>query len=127
MVNFNLKDDRKKNILSILNNFYLLTIGIGWVMVILYLRILLERPEYTFASIKEHLSFRHYLIFSIFVIIQIIICIIAILTLIKRKKNYEPSSLFYKISNMFGNILDFIYWKPLEYIHDKIAPHIPFY
>lgn len=125
MLKLNFKDNRNKNITLLLNNFYLLTVGISWVFIIIYLRIILERSTYTYEDMKSYISLKHYVIFSFFIIIQIIICIVCIIILIKRKKDYRPATLFQTIANKLNNLLEKIYWKPLQYIHDKVAPHIP--
>lgn len=125
MLNFIFKPDRKNNILSILQNLYLLILAISWVLFILYLRILVEGPKYTYDDLKYNLTRNHYIMFSMFIAIQVIIFIITLVILLRRKHNVQFNSLFFKIGKFFSFLLDKIYRQPLEYVHDTVASHIP--
>jgi hypothetical protein len=117
--------DRKKDLLLLLSNLYLFALGLGWVIFHLYIRLVLERPSYTFTEIREQISLRLLVVFWIFILIQLLILFLAIFLIVRRNKSLNPTSIFYKASSFLNSLLTKIYWQPLEYLHDLVAPHIP--
>ena len=119
-INQNIKD-----LITLWFRIYLLFCGSFWIILHLYLRFGLKRSGYALSEIKNHLMLKHYIIFSFFVILHVILIITAIIILIKRNKEINTSSLFYQIGNKISIGLNKLYWEPLEYINNLIAPHVP--
>lgn len=124
-LDFNFKHDKVKDLVLLFSNIYLPLLGLLWICFHIYIRFILERSSYTLNEFKEYVSLKQSFMFLVFVIVHIIIIIIALIIIIKRKTGYKQNTNFIKISILFSNILSQIYWKPLEYLHDKIAPYIP--
>lgn len=105
---------------------YLVTVGISWILLHIYLRFVTHKASYTLAELKPHLTEKHYFFFTVFIILHLFYCIITIRMLYKQKFPHSKSSkIFNSLSGKINFVIDVVYWKPLEYIHDLIAPHIP--
>ena len=102
-------------------NLYLYSVGVLWIILIIYLRFLRKRSEYTLSNLKSNMT--DYTIYAniAFIILHIIIIIFA-LYLLKKRKNEQVSNnaLFTKLQNIF----DKVFIKPLESIRDLIAANI---
>lgn len=124
-LNFDFKLDKAKDILLLFNNMYLFLLGLIWISIHVYIRIILDRPTYTFTEIKEQLNLKIIIIFLCFIIIQLCIIILSIVTMLKRSRSLNTRSFYYKQYQKFVSILNLIYWEPLNFVHNKIAPRIP--
>lgn len=114
-----------KAILPQLMPYYLTILGVGWILLYVYLRLIKERYSYKIEDIRPFIAEEHYIIFIGFVVLHMIILITTIFLLYKRKYPLKTTGIFYQSSQRLSKITDTIFWKPLEYIHDIIAPHIP--
>lgn len=123
-LNFDLEKDKLKDLLLLLSNIYLPILGLIWVCFHIYIRFIIKRSSYSFDELKDYVSLKLFILFVAFVIVHILILIISIVIVLKRKSGYKNESVFYKISNYLSIVLNKIYWRPLEYIHDMVAPYI---
>ena len=114
-----------KNILPVLVNIYLIVFGFGWMIIHIFFRFFIERPSYNLQDIKNIISFQHYLFFCIFILFHILLIVFSCFTIYMRRITIKERSIITQIKLFFTTLLYKIYWKPLEFIHDKIAPHIP--
>ena len=116
-----------KPFLSLFIKLYLFLFGLSWVLLHVYIRFILDRPSYDLYVLRDNLTYKLYMIFLFFIVLHLFLLIHAIILLIKRYINYtiNQSSNFYRFISFFNNILDILYWKPLEFLHDKIGPYIP--
>jgi hypothetical protein len=104
---------------------YLLTLGITWVILHLYIRFYVERPSYILEDIKPNITYKHYIFFTAFILLHIILVIMMIVTIYRQKFPREKSSILIYLSERITPVVNAIYWKPLDFLHDLIAPHIP--
>ena len=105
---------------------YLVTVGISWILLHIYLRFVTYKSSYTLAELKPHLTEKHYFFFLAFIVIHMFYLITVCIILYRQKfPQDKPYKIFNKLTEKINAVLDFIYWKPLDYIHDLIAPHIP--
>lgn len=114
-----------KNIAAYIFPLYLIILGLSWLFLQIYFRLFLERPSYTLTELKPFLTTKHYVFFLLFIIIHIIIVSLACITLYRQIFPRTKSSIFVRATIKINYIIDLVYWKPLEYIHDLIAPRIP--
>ena len=117
-------NEKIKNIIYILSRIYLFLFGLFWILIHLYFRIILDRPNYNFNDLKHQITLKLYIIFIIFALLHFLFIFLALFLLL-RKKSINPNSIFYKINLVLYNVLNKVYWRPLEYIHDLMAPNIP--
>lgn len=111
------------NIFPLFIPFYLTFMGFFWIIIFCYLRFITPRTSYTLEALKTQITLRYYITFSIFIIIH---CTLIILILYnKYKKKEENETIIKKIIEIFQSILNNVFWKPLEYIHNLIAPNLP--
>ena len=111
------------NILPLFIQFYLTFMGFFWIIIFCYLRFITPSTSYTLEALKTQITLRYYITFSIFIIIH---CTLIILILYnKYKKKEENETIIKKIIEIFQIILNNVFWKPLEYIHNLIAPNLP--
>lgn len=83
----------------------------------------MEKPPYSFEEFKAYIDIRHYILFIGFIMFHLLLILYNIFTLYRQKS--VNKSLFTNLLRKFVCIVELLYWKPLEYINDKIAPHIP--
>lgn len=114
-----------KNNKSKLINLYFFFLGICWISFHIYIRFLRDKTSYNLIEIKAQLNNFHYALFIVFIFSHFIIIFSIVLSVYRQYRNKQPSLIVIKISEKLNHVLDIIYWKPLEYIHDKIAPKIP--
>lgn len=114
-----------KNILPLLINIYLFFFGCCWVFFHVYIRFILERTPYTFLDLRTHITFLQYILFSCFVFLHLIILIYNIYIIYIKQLLNIKKSIFSQMMKLLTTILETVYWKPLEFIHDKVAPYIP--
>lgn len=114
-----------KYFISLVINIYLLFLGLGWIFIHLYFRFFVEKSPYLFEQIKYNLSTNHFIIFIIFLIVHLGLIYINILTLFVINKK-KLSKLFLALSQKITYYTDLFYWRPLEYLHDLIAPKLPY-
>lgn len=117
-----------KSLFISLITIYSVLLGVGWIIFHLYIRFLVDRIQYNIIDLKNNITWSHYLIFTTFVCIHVLLILISLFTLYKLKNGVVPQNktLIYKFSLKINNIVDNLYWKPLEKVHNIIFPHIPF-
>jgi hypothetical protein len=110
------------NFLPIFLHYYLTFLGLFWVTMFLYFRFFAPRTSYTLESLKTQMTIKHYIGFSLFIIIHLVLLSVILFNLLKKKdKETRFSLLISKIQIIIRNLL----WKPLDKIHEIIAPNIP--
>lgn len=114
-----------KALLPIFLNIYLLILGLTWVSIQIYFRIIVKKHPYVITDFKETITMKILILFIWFVIIHFFITISITLNLYRQYKNKKPSIFILKLSEKTSIFIDYIYWKPLQILHDMIAPHIP--
>jgi len=103
--------------------FYLFIIGIIIIVLNLYFRIFRSRETYSLEILRDNLSIK-VILFSVgFIFIHILIIISVLYYMYKKYYNIQKES---KLIQNISIIVDNLYWKPLEYIHDLIAPDLPY-
>jgi hypothetical protein len=85
----------------------------------------MERPSYSLLGIKPFLTLKHYIFFTGFILLHIIIIVRILITIYWQMFPRAHASIFVYLSEKVTLVLNVIYWKPLEYIYDLIAPNIP--
>lgn len=95
--------------------------GLFWVLLILYVRLILIKPAYSLMDLKYNLTLLKLCLIISFVIIHICI-IIQMLIYIFSNSNKKQN----KLIKLYNKIINTIYWVPLERLHDKVAPAIPY-
>src|SRR3978361_13378 len=101
--------------------FYLFIIGIIIIVLNLYFRIFRSRETYSLEILRDNLSIK-VILFSVgFIFIHILIIISVLYYMYKKYYNIQKES---KLIQNISIIVDNLYWKPLEYIHDLIAPDL---
>ena len=115
-----------KSLFAMAINMYLIFFGLGWIIVHLYFRVIIERSSFYFQDIKNTVTNYHFILFSFFVIIHFILIILNLIEILRKKDKQPklPESIL-RIFKVFSDIIHYIYWKPLEKIHDIISPIIP--
>jgi len=114
-----------KDLIPVILTIYLFIFGIIWISLHLYIRFIMERPSYVLEDIKPFLTLKHYVFFACFIVMHAIVIIAMLITIYKQRFPHKRSSRFVHISEKVTYLFDLIYWKPLGYIHDHIAPYIP--
>ena len=121
---------KRKVILQYLANFmpyvfsiYLMILGLSWIFLHIYMRFFIERPSYTLEEFKAYISTKHYIIFIGFIVFNLVLILYNLIVL--RRQRPQNNALVIVIIKKLVFLIEFIYWKPLDYIHDKVAPHIP--
>lgn len=114
-----------QNLLIIFFNVYASILGFSWIAIHLYFRFYVKKSTYNLEDVKNFLTIKHYILFSGFIMLHLGILIVICLQIYRSHFKKQPSKYFMNISKYITWIFDMIYWKPLEYVHDIIAPHIP--
>jgi len=109
----------KKN----LYNYCLFFIGLEIILCYIYLRLFIPRYCYTLEYLRLHHTFLHLMLYIDFIILH---TTILLLILYKEYKNYYQIAQNFSFQDKVRNIINIIYWNPLLYLHDLIAPEIPY-
>jgi len=104
---------------------YLLIFGISWITLHIIARFFIERPAYNLEDLKPFLNYKLTFIFTGFIILHLVIIIQSLYLLFLRNRFTNTNSLFYKSAKKISGVANMVYWNPIQYIHDTIAPHIP--
>src|SRR5690242_4405233 len=105
---------------TLIINIYFIIMSIIIISVYFYYRFLAKRAEYSLDSLKDSAN-NYYFLISMFFILLHIYLIINILK-IKILNNNTPSKLMIYIQK----VIEFLIWKPLNYLLDVITPDIPY-
>lgn len=125
MTNINIKKHWQTLVLFS-TNLYLLVLGIGWLIFHMNIRFFIERPSYILNEVKANLTITHYIIFTSFVLIHFVIIISVCYQLYRKKYPKERNTVVIYIMENISLVLDKLYWRPLTFLHDTIAPYIPY-
>jgi hypothetical protein len=109
-----------KTFFSKLNNINLLFMGLCWILLFLYLRLLMIRPAYDLATLK--LTYLYFFLSLIFILIHLTFIILSVKTILKRKNQL----FLIKLTNLIQKTLDKVFWQPIMYVRDFIAPDLPY-
>jgi hypothetical protein len=118
-----------KDISFILYNLYLFYMGFSWICLHIYIRFIITRNSYELTDLKDNMT-NTYMIFSILFFILHLCSIIISVRIIYN--NFYPNNKLFSIFNesilikstsYMSNIL---YWNPLDYMHDLLAPSLPY-
>ena len=96
--------------------------GLCIIGVNLYIRLFNSKQEHSLIIFKDNLFFK--ISFMIFIIFHIITIILSIYSLYKRFYNKNNDNSY--VIKTIQKLINICYWKPLEYIHDLIAPNLPY-
>jgi hypothetical protein len=114
----------KINLMELLKSkLYLFIVGIVLVFLHIYFRFFKARESYYLKDLKGDISFLNIILSISFILIQLVTIITIFYYLYRKYNNIQKNSIF--IQNI-SKIVDHLYWKPLEYIHDIIAPDLPY-
>jgi len=114
-----------KQNLKFFSSIYLIILGICWIILHIITRFVIERPSYNLFDLKQILTYKLLLIFTGFVILHLLIIIQSLYLLFLKNRFTNTNSLLYKLAKKVSGVVNIIYWNPIQYIHDTIAPHIP--
>ena len=114
-----------KFLFTFILNLYLSIIGLTWIFFHLWLRFFINRSAYTLVELKSSLQTYHYILFGSFILIHIGLICSMLYVLYRLKYPLQKKSILYHIVEKFALGIDFLYYRPLNYIHDLVAPHIP--
>lgn len=113
------------NIFTILLKIYLFIVGIWWIGLQIYLRLIAKKSSYELLEIKSYITTKLLIIFTTFIIIHFMIMISILVHVYRERRNKNPSAFFMNVTSKISWLLDYIYWKPLQYIYDAVAADIP--
>src|ERR1700753_674527 len=116
---------KEYNLFSILIKIYFFIVGFSWIALQLYFRLIAKKSDYNLLEIKIVITTKTLTLFSLFIILHFFIIISTISYAYRAYFKKNPSSIMVSLSTKLTLILDAIYWKPLYYIYDLIAPDIP--
>lgn len=125
MITFKIIHKNIINILPLILQIYLTFMGSFWVIIYLYFRFFVSRPTYTLDNLKTYIELRHYIGFVIFIMVHLILLCIVLYTLFFKEKKIYINPFFKYIMEKIQLFINYIFWKPLEKIHNIIAPKIP--
>ena len=108
--------------LFMLTQIYFTFLGIFWILIFIYFRLFAPRTSYILEELKSQLTIKHYIGFSAFIIIHIVFLSLALFSFSNRK---EKAKRFAFIIPKIQVFMDYVLWKPLDNIHELIAPNIP--
>lgn len=114
-----------KNLLPYVLSVYFLIVGISWIFFHAYLRFFIQRPSYMLEDLKPFITKKLLIFFVIFIVWHFIVVTINVFIVYKQIFNYKENLFFSNIVQKFSSVVNLIYWKPLDYIHNLIIPHIP--
>ena len=114
-----------KNLLPYVLSVYFLIVGISWIFFHAYLRFFIQRPSYMLEDLKPFITKKLLIFFVIFIVWHFIVITINTFIGYKQIFNYKENLFFSNIVQKFSSVVNLIYWKPLDYIHNLIIPHIP--
>jgi len=106
-----------------ITNIYLVIMSIGWLSIHAYFRFFFVRPEYTLSSIKPYVTNYHLCLIAAFIGMHLLFVIVACYNIYK---SYTKKHSTFVIIQYLQKIIDYFYWKPLEYLHDRVAPVLPY-
>jgi hypothetical protein len=112
-----------KSFLNKLHIFYLAVVGSLLIILQLYFRLFKSKSSYSLDSLRENLSPLGLFLSINFLLIHLVAIISIVYMLYKQYYSIQGIS---KIMQYTSKIVDILYWKPLEYIHDIIAPDLPY-
>ena len=121
--------NKVKTLIPFAINLYLILLGLGWVFIHIYFRAIMERKPYPLNDIKYNLSSKHVILFTLFIILHLVLICISLFTLYKQNREATKVRLpkvFILFLEKVNYCFDLLYWRPLEFLHDTIAPHLPF-
>lgn len=123
----NFKLQEIKNLLILISPLYFIIVGLSWIFFHVYIRFIVERSSYFFQDVKNNFTIYHLVGFCLFVIFHIVLIILSILEIRRRKKQTRPlPQIILSLSQKVSKIINYLYWRPLEYLHDLIAPILPY-
>ena len=96
-----------------------------WISLHIYIRVFMERPSYVLEDLLPYVTEEHIIIFALFIFVHVLYTITSIFLIYRQIFPSKRYVLGTYISENITKLLEHVYWKPLEYIHDLIAPHIP--
>jgi hypothetical protein len=102
--------------------FYLAVVGSLIIILQLYFRLFKSKNSYSLDSLRDHISPLDLLLSLSFMFLQVVTILSIFYFFYKQIYNIHHTS---KIVLYISQIVDHIYWKPLEYIHDQVAPDLP--
>ncbi len=108
--------EHKFNIITKLTNFYIPVFGVFWIAYYIYIRFIVDRLNYDLNSLVAN----HPVFYGCFAIVLICIHLFIIKTIIESSFGYQSQNTFPRITK----VIDYIYWKPLLYIYNRI--NIPY-
>ena len=113
----------RNKFLFYLTNFYLFSTAIGWIGLHIYFRLIKERTPLDLDIIKNHINTKTVYLVSMIILIQIIILLVTSLELYKYyfRPNKEETFLI----KSFKPLIDWLYWKPLNFIYNLIMAKTP--
>lgn len=101
-----------------IKNLYLYLFSLLIIIFHLYFRISRINDEVSLEILKNNLTFFNYFMLFIVFFIQTI----NIFLIFKHIFKYEKKS---KWTQYFINFINIIYWRPLEFLYEKVAPDLP--
>ena len=108
---------------SYFNSIYFLVLGTFWIALFIYFRFINKRSPYDLVDLRGLISTPYLLIHGGFILLHLFLICYAIYLIYNRNKDTKlPHWFIQKIQSSMEIILT----KPLSYIKELIAPHIPY-
>lgn len=105
-----------------LKPLYFISLGLFWISLAIYLRFFRYRPSYKLNDLQELVTIQYLLIHFSFIVFHAGLIFYTIYSLLNKNNNENKNFIIQKITL----ILEILLKKPLEYLKDLIAPHIPY-
>jgi len=103
--------------------YYLSFMGLQIIIIYINIRLFLPRTCYTLEDLRLHHTILHLLLYIDFILIHFFIVGSIVYNFYKNYNHLLQKS---RWINYFQNIINILYWNPLLYLHDLIAPEIPY-
>lgn len=116
-----------RDLLIMISPLYFMIISFSWIFFHVYIRFIVERSAYFFHDMKYKFTIYHLMSFGLFVLFHFVLIGLSIFEFRRRKKQSKPlPQIIILITQKLSALINYLYWKPLEYLHDLIAPKIPY-
>jgi hypothetical protein len=122
-MDFNLIYQTLNKIKPLIIKVYLFTVGLAIIIFYLYIRLFSKVYQYDLQQISEHVTILYICISVLFILFHIMLVILSCYALYKRYLNVYKE---HNIIKYIQKVVSKLYWEPLEFIHDLIAPDLPY-
>jgi hypothetical protein len=105
------------------SKLYLFIAGTFIICLYIYFRLFRSLDHYSLDTLRDHISPKILLLSISFILLHLLVIGSILYFLYKQYYNIQRTSWLIVYTS---RIVDYVYWKPLEYLHDIIAPDLPY-